>query len=417
MKLFSILLAVLAWASIMNLSDPYISVTLKGITVQKYNEAAVTDENMIYDVVSGENVNITFNGPRSAVQNIGVSDIDVYVDLRELSITNSCPIHVEFKDEEDAKNVKITSKSSEVMKLSLEQMVSENKQVIVETQGTAASGYYAVVTVSPSTLEVFGSENAVSSVERLVAKVDINDVSESKVVSAEVYPVDKTGEKISSSGITIESGSVDATITVYPTRNVNIVITPYIDVMRGFTLGELKSAPNSITIAGPESSINRIAELRIPYSKQNVNEPISDNIDLTQYLPDDCYLVSTPDFVSVTVPVIRLDQNKIFTVKLSEVELRNLGETLKLENVTDELKVSVWGTEEGVAELTAEDLGLYLDLFDIKEPGNYKISLGHKENKNLLFGDTEADVVIVNVETEKEDEKQENQADDGEDKP
>ena len=405
-KLFSILLAVVAWASIMNVSDPYISVTIRNISVQKENEATVTDENMIYDVVSGETVTVTYNGPRSSVQGLSADDILAYVDLQELSITNSCPIHVELKDKDRAQNVKLTSKSVEVMKLSLEQMVKENKQVVYETVGTPASGVYAEISVSPTTLEVYGSENAVSSVERLVAKVDIQDVSSTSTVSVEVYPVNSAGEKIESSAITIEKKKVEATITTFPTKNVNIVIETNISAMKGFTYSELKFAPDSVTIAGPITTLNKISELKVTYEKDNVNETINDNINLSEYIPEDCYLVSTPDFVSVMIPVLILDQNKRFELKLEDIEIKNLDPKFKLKNVSDELTVSVWGTEESVAELEAGQLGLYLDFSDILEAGDYKISLGHKDVKDLMFDEIEADVVIIEPEEENKTEHQ-----------
>ena len=406
-KLFSILLAVVAWASIMNVSDPYISVTVRNISVQKENEAMVTDENMIYDVVSGETVTVTFNGPRSFVQGLSADDILAYADLEELSITNSCPIHIELKDKEKAQNIKITSKSNEVMKVKLEQMVKENKQVVCETTGTPASGVYAVVSVSPNTLEVYGSENAVSGVERLVAKVDIADVSSTSTVNVEVYPVNSAGEKIESSTITIEKNKVEATITTFPTKNVKIIIDPTISAMYGFTYSELKSAPDSITIAGPINTLNKLSEIRIPYRKENVNETINDNISLTEYIPEDCYLVSTPDFVSVTIPVLILDRNKRFDLKISDIEIKNLDSRFKVKNSEDGFIVSVWGTEESVEGLEASALGLYLDFSDILEPGDYKITLGHKDVKDLQFDELELDVVIISHEEENKTEKHE----------
>ena len=64
------------------------------------------------------------------------------------------------------------------------------------------------------------------------------------------------------------------------------------------------------------------------------------------------------------------------------------------------MTVSVWGTEESVAELEAGQLGLYLDFSDILEAGDYKISLGHKDVKDLMFDEIEADVVIIEPEEE-----------------
>ena len=403
LKIFSLLLATLAWSVIMNASDPYIYVTIRNIGVTKLNEEAVTEEDMIYDVVSGESLNVTFRGPRTLVQNLSSEDIYAYVDLKELSITNSCPIHVEFKNNEKYKNVSVSSKSSEVMTVSLEKMISENKQVYCEKTGKCADGYYAEVSVNPSVLDVYGSENAVANVERLKASVDISGVDKTFSQQVKVVPLDVDGEEIDSAAISMEEDMVEVTVTVYKTKNIIVNVESNISALKGFTYQETKFAPTSVTIAGTDSILNSITEITIPYEQLDINETITDNITLDDYIPEGCYLVSDTNFISITIPVLRLDENKKFTVKQSDVSFSGLQTGLNLSGSTKTVSVSVWGIEGTTEKLTVKDLGLSADLSQITDAGTYTLPLNNKLGKDYMMDDAEIEIVITKPQPAAED--------------
>ena len=399
-KIFSILMATLIWSMIMNASDPYIYVTVKNITVSKQNEEAVTEENMIYDVVSGESLNVTFRGPRTLVQNLTSDDIKAYVDMRELSITNSCPIHIEFKNSEKYKNVSVTSKTSEVMTLSLEKMVSENKQVYCEKTGKCADGYYAEVSVNPSVLDVYGSENAVMNVEKLKATIDISGVDSTFSQQVKVVPLDEDGNEIETNTITIEDNMVDVTVTVYKTKNVNVKIDANLSSLKGFAYQDIKYAPSTITIAGSGNTLNSLTEITIPYDQLDINETVTDNISLDDYIPEGCYLVSDTNFISITIPVLRLDENRKINVKASEIALNGLQQGLSVNNFNSAFWVSIWGIEGSTESLTVKDLGLSLDLSGINEAGKYSLPLNTKLGKDYMMDDMEVEIEVTAAKTQ-----------------
>lgn len=399
-KIFSILMATLIWSMIMNASDPYIYVTVKNITVSKQNEEAVTEENMIYDVVSGESLNVTFRGPRTLVQNLTSDDIKAYVDMRELSITNSCPIHIEFKNSEKFKNVSVTSKTSEVMTVSLEKMVSENKQVYCEKTGKCADGYYAEVSVNPSVLDVYGSENAVMNVEKLKATIDISGVDSTFSQQVKVVPLDEDGNEIETNTITIEDNMVDVTVTVYKTKNVNVKIDANLSSLKGFAYQDIKYAPSTITIAGSGNTLNSLTEITIPYKQLDINETVTDNISLDDYIPEGCYLVSDTNFISITIPVLRLDENRKINVKASEIALNGLQQGLSVNNFSSAFWVSIWGIEGSTESLTVKDLGLSLDLSGINEAGKYSLPLNTKLGKDYMMDDMEVEIEVTAAKTQ-----------------
>lgn len=394
MKLLSLAMAILAWCTIMNLSDPKVTVKIKDISVNKINAQAVVDENMIYEVVSGDTIEVSVTGPRSMVQSLKESDINAYVNLKELSITNSCPIHVSIADETISKSVEITYKSDEVMILSLEQMISENKQIAVELTGSPAENYYASYSVTPLMLEVYGSSTQVNNIERLVATVDIEGKSESFTADIEVVPYDKDGNLLDSSKFTMSDTKATVSVELYPTKNINVVIDADVSARYGFACQALGQAPSSITIAGPQSVIRDITEIVIPFEREDLIETIAENISLTDYIPEGCYLVSDTDTVSVTVPVVRLSENRVMSVSLNDISVRNMPSGFSVMNKTAKVNVSVWGAEGTTEGFTVSDLGLYVDCSSVTTPGTYQLPLKYSTDEQLQIDDVTVGVVI-----------------------
>ena len=394
LKLLSLILAVLGWCMIMNLSDPQVTVTIKGITVNKTNEQAVVDENMIYDVVSGDTINISITGPRSIVQSLTAKDINAYVDLKELSITNSCPVHVDFKSESVKKSVEVTSKSEEVMILSLEQMVTENKQIVVELIGTPQNNYYATASVYPLMLEVYGSSTQVDKIEKLVATVDISDQTLSYTTEVKVVPYDKEGNVLDSSKFTMSNNHAEVTVDMYPTKNINVVIEASVNAEYGFACQPLEQAPKTITIAGPTAVIGELTEIRIPFTREGLKETIAENINLKEYIPEQCFLVSDMDTVSVTVPVVMLDENKLLSVSVSDITLKNLPSNLDAINDTQKVELSIWGMEGETDSITSKALGLYIDCSSISKSGSYELPLMYNSGEQVIVDATTVSLVI-----------------------
>ena len=395
LKLSSLILAILVWCMIMNKSDPYVTRTINNVPVSKINEDAVTDENMIYDVTSGDTISVTLYGPRSSINEIGLDNIIAYADLKELSITNSCPIHIDFNDVEDEKNIEIVDKSRDVIMVSLEEMVSQDKQVVCGLTGTCATGYYATVEISPNTIEVFGSANAVEQIQNLYGSVDITDKSESFTTEVDVVPYNSDGQEITNADVTYEQTKVNVIVKMLRTKNVNIVIDADVSAGYGFVLDDLKFAPTSVTIAGAYENISTITEIKIPYENKNLLETVNDNIQIADYLPDGCYLVSgVSDVISITVPVLPLIENRTISVPFKQLTVSGLSDSLVVSSNPENVSVSFWGAEGTTTSLTTSDLKLGIDYSGITEPGDYYVNI-ISSNNDIMIDQTQIKVTLT----------------------
>lgn len=91
-KILSFLLACLLWLAVINIEDPQVTTTIRGIAVEKQNEDAITSQKQAIQYVAGNTVDVKVKGRRSVVSRLTASNIKAYVDMRNLSITDAVDI-------------------------------------------------------------------------------------------------------------------------------------------------------------------------------------------------------------------------------------------------------------------------------------------------------------------------------------
>ena len=112
--LISLVISFILWFVVMNVSDPMTTRVISGVQVDRINEDAIEKEGMVYDVVSGDTVDVIVSGPRSVVENMESGDIYAFADLSQVSVTNTALINVSIASgaySKKTKDVKLTPKN------------------------------------------------------------------------------------------------------------------------------------------------------------------------------------------------------------------------------------------------------------------------------------------------------------------
>ena len=74
MKILSVVIAILIWLFVANTNDPVITKRFYSIPVKVTNEDALTKRGYAYEILDGEEVNITVKGKSSIVRSMNISD-------------------------------------------------------------------------------------------------------------------------------------------------------------------------------------------------------------------------------------------------------------------------------------------------------------------------------------------------------
>ena len=150
LKLLSVVLGFLVWLLVLNIDDSAVTKTISNIPVTLVNTDAITSQNQLFTITSGDTVDVVIKGRKSVISNLDASDFKATADMSKISITNAVPIAVTANSNSIAKKISITVVDN-VLSVELEAEKSVSVPVKVVTTGEVASGYTAGNSVAAQT--------------------------------------------------------------------------------------------------------------------------------------------------------------------------------------------------------------------------------------------------------------------------
>ena len=129
-------MAVILWMVVVNVEDPDRSAVFT-VPVEITNTDYLTEMGKTYEVLDNTDmVSFVVSGPRSVVENLEASDFTVTADMENIDATMSMvPIIVSAAS--NSSQIDITQRNSFLI-VQVENLVTENFRVDVETEGTLA---------------------------------------------------------------------------------------------------------------------------------------------------------------------------------------------------------------------------------------------------------------------------------------
>ncbi len=387
LKILSLLLAVFLWIVILNVDDPVITNTIRNIEVTKANATVLESKDKIYEVVSGNTVDIKVKGKRSVVESLKASDFQAVADLSQLSIVNAVPIDVtpvaRIRD-----SVEIINQATKTLIVRLENLVEKDFRIDVVDRGTVPKGYYlSEKKTSPNMLQISGAESTINKINEVIVEIDASNIYSSDNVFTEIPKVyDKNGSLMDTSNLTLSYTEVEVSTKLLPTKtvalNIDFVGTP----PDGYEYSKLKYQPENVIIAGTQENLDKINEISIVYDVENKREDIEDEINIADYLEENIMLIDENQNAVINVDVEKL-ANKEISFSPSSITIKNLSSDLDIIFNLDTIRVVAYGKAEELAQLNEFNLFPYIDLAGI-ETGTKII--------NIQFNPTNSNIIIKN---------------------
>jgi YbbR domain-containing protein len=391
-KALSLILSVFIWLVVMNIDDPYITVTIKNIPVSIENEELLVKQGKISDIDSGKTVTVKVTAPKSVADKLNADDFKASADFREMSMVYAVPINVSLDKGSgfSASDVSIDSKNPEVMTMTLENLVSEIFSVDVRTTGTPADGYYVSdTTTKPNIVTITGSEKQISGIKDVVVTLDVTDVSSSYEVSAVPQIYDENGYIIDDASISMDVDSVKTDITVLPTKKIMLLVSVEGNPAFGYRCTGEQHVPSTVTIAGMRDDLDDIFSVTVPFNISMQTADVESTINIQDYLNtnygDKYILVDDKKTVTVKASIEKLPSKEI-KIKTADIEARNLSDGLKLSfDSGSSITVNVYADEEILNKLTSKNLKLYVDASEIGK-GSYYLEIKSDSQLDVTLG-------------------------------
>lgn len=403
LKILSLVIAIILWLVIMNIDDYTMTRTIRNIPVVQLNGDSITDLGKVYDVTSGNTVDIVVKGPRTVVDSLNVDSFTATADLSELSLTNSAQITVTANDSRINSQIEI-SYVNRTVNLTVEDKVMKEFPIKAVAEGILAEGYaLGGCTVTPNIIQIDGPESIISRVTEVRATVKVDN--QSKTTEAIVVPqcMNAYGELVTSKSIELETKEVRVTATIYPTKEVPVLIEQMGVPATDYMVTGINYNPQTITITGDEKNLAAVDKITLPTKDlTGIDTDVEMNIGVEEYLPKGIYLADSNDQVAINVSVEGL-VTKDIEIAPEDIDLRNKAEGLDYAVVISGVyRIRLKGLEQDLAEVTKESLDIYLNV-DGKSEGGYVVSPSYTKPSGVtvaLSGHMDLQVTAKEIPTE-----------------
>lgn len=418
LKIASILIAIFLWFWVTNLEDP--------VKIQNFNEVPITITNGSYLESMGltcilsetDSVKVSIEGNRSVVDRITSSDIVVTADLTQIVSLDSDPVMVPITATctkyPNLSSDSITTYPSSI-ELNLEALTSESFVVTPSTDGTKPSKEYEVgkMEASLDQITITGPESLVNKIDKVVAKVNISNMSESGTLNGTIVVIDKNQEALTENQLSYlkmkelqENGTVEVDVDLWRlVTGVKIKASTSGTPKAGYQVGDITAVPAEISVVGSDAALALLSlqnnTITIPNTEINVtgkDEDFITKIDINEFLPANIRLATdVTENVLINVKILP-DGSKAFNVPISNISQENLGENLMVSYTIDSIEVRIKGDESVLNSLKAEEILGTIDLTDLTA-GQHTVSVTLTLPSGLrLVSDATVDITITETE-------------------
>lgn len=390
LKILSLLIAILIWVVVKNVQDPMLVKVITRIPVTIVNESYLASNLEVPLLIEGQDtVNVKVKGRESVVKELTREDFTAIADMTQIISMETTPRMVPVKVSCEGLLDSDISVTPGNIQVDIEEQTSVEKIIAVNTGDTIPDKNYevGVLKANPEKVTISGPESIVNKIDRVVAMVDVSDRKETRIeLDSELKIYDKNQDELSEKQLSyldlkeIRNNKIKVTAEFWKAQNkISLKAESSGSPKHGYQVSEIKLVPDTISIAGTDEALQKLAEagntLEIPGSMIDVSGKSSDfevNIDLTELLPENTKLArDLNSSVIVTVKILPYNSQD-FELSATQIQTENIPEDMDLVFGQEKITVRLKGKDEDLKNLKPETVQMKIDLKDYKE-GEYTV--------------------------------------------
>jgi YbbR domain-containing protein len=362
LKIIALLLGFIVWLVVLNMDDYSTTKQITDIPVELLNTEAITEQNQLFDITSGETVDIIVKGRRSVVNELTAYDFAATADMSKLSITNAVPITVTTNKSSVANSISITIVDN-VLQVELEEEDTVSLPVTVYTTGSVAEGYtLGVATTTPNLISVKGAASVVQRIDKAEVSVNVSNSTTDISTTGNILFYDKNGEVISEKKIEVDTTTATVNIPVYKTKDIAVNLATKGNPAEDYQVSDIEFVPETITVGAPDDVLETISEVSVDdIDVSGCSEDVETTVDITKYLPDGVVVAEDNNTVSVHVTIEKA-VTKDISITADDIKITNKLEDYEYDIAfPDKTVVTISGLNKDISEVDAKDLNITID--------------------------------------------------------
>lgn len=390
LKILSLLIAILIWVVVKNVQDPMLVKVITRIPVTIVNESYLASNLEVPLLIEGQDtVNVKVKGRESVVKELTRDNFTAIADMTQIismkTTLRMVPVKVSCEGLLDS-DISVTPRNIQV---DIEKQTSVEKIIAVNTGDTVPDKNYevGVLKANPEKVTISGPESIVNKIDRVVALVDVSGQKETKIeLDSELKIYDKNQDELSEKQLSyldlkeIQNNKIKVTAEFWRAQNkVSLKAESSGSPKYGYQVSEIKLVPDTISIAGTDEALQKLAEagntLEIPGSMIDVSGKSSDfevNIDLTELLPENTKLARDLNSSVIATVKILPYNSQDFELPATQIQTENIPEDMDLVFGQEKITVRLKGKDEDLKNLKPETVQMKIDMKDYKE-GEYTV--------------------------------------------
>lgn len=375
LKILAVIFAGVLWLAVVNIDDP---VTTRSFTttVSVENGDYLTGIGKYYEIINNSNT-ITFkvSGKRSYLERMGNSDFRATADLKMIENLNRVP--VEITPQRYGGYVTVASKLY-YLDLDVEDLVSKPFVISVQTDGKPSKQHaLGETSVSPSLLRVSGPASVVDTIDKAVAAVNVEEMSQDLTDSVIPILYNKDGNEVDTKDLTFNIQNVMVSVRILDTKDVTLNFQTAGTLQEGYEYVGIEYEPQTVSVKGASAVLNTVNSITIPEEVLDLTDAtgnIEKEVDISAYLPEGVSLTkSNQAKISVTVKIEKHERRK-FELPTANITVGNLGSRYAAEFLTDTVAVELEGLASELDTLDASTLTGSIDVSGMTE-GEHTVNL------------------------------------------
>lgn len=376
LKIVALVVAILLWYIVVNITDPIITQTYKNVHVKILNEDVITGQGNTLQVEDNSAIipTVTVKAPRTIIQELGssIDNIVATADMNKL-LTDGTSVPIECTVSKFSDKVESIRPSSDYLHVKIEKRKTIQLPIIVTTSGEVESGYIVGnKTPYQNQVRISGPQSVVERIKKAYADVPVSGFTGLISTQADIELFDEEGEPIPLNYLELNVNNIRVDVEILATKKVPIYYSVIGIPADGYgATGEVDCTPEVVTVAGEKSTIDVVSEIKIPGDELNVTGQTADLVtvvDIQDYLPQGVRIADTSTFSGkVTLKAYIEPYSDItLTVNAKDIVFEGVpfGYEAEVVNDSDKIDIKIVGLKQNLEKLDVSSIISKVDFGD-----------------------------------------------------
>jgi YbbR domain-containing protein len=368
-KIVSLLLALLFWLYVTNVTNPFKSVIIYNVPVTVINEEYLDQNDYTLKNTLRTYIDVTIRGRRDVVEKVKSTDFVTTLDLSQIKSVNDKKLKLS-EPECLVKEVTVESYNPPEIDIQLARNKTRNFNVELVPNIKMKQGYVLLnTTVSPEKIQIMNEEATIDSIGSIKAFLELTDLDRDTVKQVQCKVYDKSGKEIGSL-----SRDLNVRVSLETAKEVPVSLVTRGRLATNYVETQRVIEPMKVLVTGPADVLENLKDIK---TEQVDIDKISGNFSTTVPLvvPEGVKLVNSPSSINVRIDVEKLVVRNFQFSKddISILNARNDG-TLIYEIISDSAMVQFRGRQSDLDEISEASLKPAVDVSNLGE-GVHRLQL------------------------------------------